>query len=314
MALTMRWLPMLFFAFISAQIFSVRQKILSTPFQRWFVADGKKAKRLGQPWPQDRSVQYFVYLLRVVHPWHRRSWFRRYQIFLGLLCVARVDALGEPLRGATVWQSGVARWALPSFLDTSDKRALDASSDISKGSILNGSRRYSIKAPIRSRAKLLWDKYGRIKLSSKIIVRVQPIASQPRSNTVSRGELPQLQGLNLVRRQFSQSFRKYCRGNQPRRLDSPPPKNLHVGSESGLLLAWRKRDTSGSPWRADDLNVYRLFADRRQSPALCLLNGPGPSDVRMRDLVLVQTIDYSARRARRHCLVEPDEKSTRWIK
>jgi len=176
-ALTMRWLPMIFSALIGAQIFSSREKVplhtISTLIRRRW----KRAQRLGEIWP-DRSVNiaypYFALCLlgAAAHPsedtrffwglgvlmawtlWARRSW--RYSLpvwgcafgiaivlgYFGQASLGRVQRYFETLNPQ--WFSGFSR----------------------KGT-----------DPFQSKTAL--GQIGRIKLSSKIMIRVQPIGTNP---------------------------------------------------------------------------------------------------------------------------------------
>ena len=176
-ALTMRWLPMVFFAFIGAQIFSTREKVplhtLSTLVRRRW----KRARRLGEAWP-DRSVNiaypYFALCLlgAAAHPsedtrffwglgvlmawtlWARRSW--RYTLpvwacafgvamvfgYFGQASLGRVQRYFETFNPQ--WFSGFSR----------------------KGN-----------DPFQSKTAL--GQIGQIKLSSKIMIRVQPVGTNP---------------------------------------------------------------------------------------------------------------------------------------
>jgi hypothetical protein len=105
-ALTMCWLPMIFFAFIGAQLFSVREKVplhaISTLVRRRW----KKARRLGQPWPPDRSVNisYPYFALCVLAAAAHAS--EDTKFFWGL-CVL----IGWTLWASRSWRYGLAIWA-----------------------------------------------------------------------------------------------------------------------------------------------------------------------------------------------------------
>jgi hypothetical protein len=106
MALTMRWLPMIFFVFIGAQVFSSRGKVplhtISTIVRRRW----RRAQRLRQPWPSDRSVNisypYFALCLlgAAAHPADDTKFFWG-------LCVL----LAWTLWAERPWRYGVPIWA-----------------------------------------------------------------------------------------------------------------------------------------------------------------------------------------------------------
>jgi hypothetical protein len=177
-ALTMRWLPMIFFMFIGAQAFSSREKVplhtISTIVRRRW----KKAKRLGQPWPPDRSVNisypYFALCLlgAAAHPsddakffwslcpllawvlWARRPW--RYGMAVWACALGVAIVLGY------LGQASIGR--VQHYFETFNPQWL--SDFLRKGT-----------DPLQSKTAL--GQIGRIKLSSKIMVRVQPIGTHP---------------------------------------------------------------------------------------------------------------------------------------
>jgi len=178
MSLTMRWLPIIFSAFIGAQLFSVREKVplhaISTLVRRRW----KKARRFGQPWPQDRSVNisYPYFALCILGAAAHAS--EDTKFFWGL-CVL----IAWTLWGSRSWRYGLAVWGC----------ALGAA--VVLGYFGQGSlgrvQRYVEKfdpqwlsALFRSKtdpfqSKTALGQIGKIKLSSKIMVRVQPIGTNP---------------------------------------------------------------------------------------------------------------------------------------
>jgi hypothetical protein len=178
LALTMRWLPMIFFVFIGAQIFSVRQKVplhtISTLVRRRW----KKAKRLGWPWPSDRNVDisYSYFAVCILGAAAHAS--EDAKFFWGLCML-----LAWTLWAGRPWRYGLAVWAcalgiavmlgyfgqaslgrVQRYFETFDPNWL--TSFFRKGS-----------DPYQSKTAL--GQIGRIKLSSKIMIRVHPIGTNP---------------------------------------------------------------------------------------------------------------------------------------
>jgi hypothetical protein len=178
LALTMRWLPMIFFVFIGAQIFSVRGKIplhtISTLVRRRW----KKAQRLGQPWPADRNVDisYPYFALCILGAAAHAS--DDTHFFWGL-CVL----LAWTLWAGRPWRYGLAIWAsalgiaivLGYFGQASLGRVQRYFESLNPNWLTSFSRKG--QDPFQSKTAL--GQIGRIKLSSKIMIRVQPIATNP---------------------------------------------------------------------------------------------------------------------------------------
>jgi transglutaminase-like putative cysteine protease len=177
-ALTMRWLPMIFFAFIGAQLFSVREKVplhaISTLVRRRW----KKARRLGLPWPPDRTVNiaypYFALCIlgAAAHAsedtkffwglcvliawslWTSRSW--RYDLTVWVCALGVAIVLGYFGQGSLGRVQRYIETLNPDWLNALSRKGTD---------------------PYQSKTAL--GQIGRIKLSSKIMVRVQPIETNP---------------------------------------------------------------------------------------------------------------------------------------
>jgi hypothetical protein len=178
MALTMRWLPMIFFAFIGAQLFSVREKVplhaISTLVRRRW----KKARRLGQPWPPDRTVNisYPYFALCILGAAAHAS--EDTKFFWGL-CVL----IAWMLWASRSWRYGLAVWgcalgvavALGYFGQGSLGRVQRYFETLNPDWLNALSRKGT--DPYQSKTAL--GQIGRIKLSSKIMVRVQPIETNP---------------------------------------------------------------------------------------------------------------------------------------
>lgn len=177
MALTMRWLPMIFFAFITAQNFSARETVplhtISTLVRRRW----KKALRAGQPW-QDKNVNisypYFALcLLGAAAHASEDTWF-----FWGF-CVLLTWTLwaGRP------WRYGLAIWAcslgiaivLGYFGQASIGKVQRYIESINPQWFTDFSRKGA--DPFQSKTAL--GQIGSVKLSSKIMLRVQPIGTNP---------------------------------------------------------------------------------------------------------------------------------------
>lgn len=178
MALTMRWLPMIFFMFIGAQVFSSREKVplhtISTIVRRRW----KRARRLGQPWPSDRAVNisypYFALCLlgAAAHPAEDTKFFWGLGVLLGwILWTGRpwryrmplwAGALGVAIMLGYLGQASLGR--VQRYIETLNPQWL--SSFPRKGT-----------DPFESKTAL--GQIGRTKLSSKIMIRVQPIGTNP---------------------------------------------------------------------------------------------------------------------------------------
>ena len=178
MALTMRWLPMIFFAFIGAQLFSVREKIplhtISTLVRRRW----KKARRLGQPWPSDRGVNiaYPYFALCILGAAAHASDDTKF--FWGL-CVLLAWMLwaGRPWRyGLAVWACVLAVAIVLGYFGQSSLGRVQRYFEKFDPQWLTSLFRKGTD-PFQSKTAL--GQIGRSKLSSKIMIRVQPIATNP---------------------------------------------------------------------------------------------------------------------------------------
>jgi hypothetical protein len=177
MALTMRWLPMIFFVFIGAQIFSVREKVplhtISTLVRRRW----KKARRLGQPWP-DRSVNicfpYFALcLLGAAAHASEDTWF-----FWGL-CVLLAWTLwaGRPWRyGLAIWACAVGIAIVLGYFGQASLGRVQRYFETFNPNWLNALSRKGTD-PFQSKTAL--GQIGRMKLSSKIMLRLQAVGTNP---------------------------------------------------------------------------------------------------------------------------------------
>ena len=177
-ALTMRWLPMIFFAFIGAQLFSVRGKVplhaISTLVRRRW----KKARRLGQPWPPDRTVNisYPYFALCILGAAAHAS--EDTKFFWGLC-----GLIAWTLWASRSWRYGLAIWACALGVAV----VLGYFGQGSLGRVQRYVERFDpqwLSALFRSRtdpfqSKTALGQIGRIKLSSTIMVRVQPIGTNP---------------------------------------------------------------------------------------------------------------------------------------
>jgi transglutaminase-like putative cysteine protease len=178
LALTMRWVPMIFFAFIGAQIFSVQQKVplhtISTLVRRRW----KKAKRLGWPWPTDRNVDisYSYFALCILGAAAHAS--EDTKFFWGL-CVL----LAWTLWAGRPWRYELAVWAcalgiavmLGYFGQASLGRVQRYFETFDPNWLTSFFRQGS--DPYQSKTAL--GQIGRIKLSTKIMIRVQPVGTNP---------------------------------------------------------------------------------------------------------------------------------------
>jgi protein-glutamine gamma-glutamyltransferase len=178
MALTMRWLPMIFFVFIGAQLFSAREKVplhtISTLVRRRW----KKARRLGQPWPPDRSVNisYPYFALCILGAAAHAS---EDTTFFWGLCVL----LAWILWASRSWRYGLAIWAcalgvavMLGYFGQGSLGRVQRYFESFNPQWLNA---FSRKGTDPFQSKTALGQIGRIKLSSKIMVRVQPIANNP---------------------------------------------------------------------------------------------------------------------------------------
>jgi hypothetical protein len=177
-ALTMRWLPMIFFAFIGSQIFSVRQKVplhtISTLVRRRW----KKAQRLGQPWPTGRDVDisYSYFALCVLGAAAHAS--DDTNFFWGL-CALLAWTLwaGRPWRyGLAVWASALGIAIVLGYFGQASLGRVQRYFESMNPNWLNS---FSRKSPDPYQSKTALGQIGRIKLSSKIMIRVQPIGANP---------------------------------------------------------------------------------------------------------------------------------------
>jgi transglutaminase-like putative cysteine protease len=178
MALTMRWLPMIFFVFIGAQLFSVRQKIplhtISTLVRRRW----KKAQRLGQPWPPDRSVNISYPYLALCILGAAAHAADDTKFFWGLCAL-----LAWTLWGGRPWRYGLAVWACALAVAI----VLGYFGQSSLGRVQRYFEKFDPqwltelfrKGTDPFQTKTALGQIGRIKLSSKIMIRVQPITTNP---------------------------------------------------------------------------------------------------------------------------------------
>src|ERR1051326_13639 len=178
MALTMRWLPMIFFAFMAAQAFSAREKIplhtISTIVRRRW----KKAKRLGQQWPSDRSVNisypYFALCLlgAAAHPAEDAKFFWGLCVLLAWMLWA-----GRPWRyGMAVWGGTLAAAIVLGYFGQASLGRVQRYFETFNPQWLSGTGRKGAD-PFQSKTAL--GQIGRVKLSSKIMIRVQPVGTNP---------------------------------------------------------------------------------------------------------------------------------------
>lgn len=177
MALTMRWLPMIFFAFVGAQLFSVRQKVplhtISTLVRRRW----KKAQRHGLPWAGkalDISYAYFALcLLGAAAHASEDTWF-----FWGL-CVLLAWTLwaGRPWRyGLAVWACTLGAAIVLGYFGQSSIGKVQRYFETINPNWLNA---FSRKGTDPYQSKTALGQIGLIKLSSTIMLRVQPIGTNP---------------------------------------------------------------------------------------------------------------------------------------
>jgi transglutaminase-like putative cysteine protease len=178
LALAMRWLPMIFFVFIGAQSFSVREKVplhtISTLVRRRW----KRAQRLGQPWPADRAVNisypYFaVCLVGAAAHASDDTYF-----FWGL-CVLLAWTLwaGRPWRyGLAIFASALGIAIVLGYFGQASLGRVQRYFESLNPNWLNA---FSRKGADPFQSKTALGQIGRIKLSSKIMIRVRPIGTNP---------------------------------------------------------------------------------------------------------------------------------------
>jgi len=177
MALTMRWLPMIFFVFIGAQLFSAREKVplhtISTLVRRRW----KKTLRRGERWmgrDVDISYTYFALcLLGAAAHSSEDAWF-----FWGL-CVL----LAWALWASRPWRYGLAVWAFAlgvaiilGYFGQASLGRVQRYVESFNPDWLNALSRKGTD-PYQSKTAL--GQIGRTKLSSKIMIRVQPVGTNP---------------------------------------------------------------------------------------------------------------------------------------
>lgn len=177
MALTMRWLPMIFFLFIGAQVFSTRQRVplhtISTIVRRRW----KRAQRLGQPWP-DRSVNiafpYFALCLlgAAAHGAEDTKFFWGLSVMLAWMLCA-----GRPSRySVAVWGCAFGIAIVLGYFGQASLGRAQRYLETFNPQWLGG---FSRKGADPLQSKTAFGQIGRIKLSSTIMIRVQPIGTNP---------------------------------------------------------------------------------------------------------------------------------------
>jgi len=170
-----RWLPMIFFPFMAAATFSTRAAVplMTISFimrRRW-----RKAKAEGQPLPRERNIQIgYPYLVATllgssVHPGTDNTFFWGLSVLLAWALLALrprrfhftlwAAALGVALTLGFFGQAGIGQ--LQSYLERLNPAWL---------------QRFLQRNPDPSRSRTAIGRLGQLKLSSKIVIRVEPHA------------------------------------------------------------------------------------------------------------------------------------------
>jgi len=285
-ALTMRWLPMIFFGFICAQIFSTREKIplhtISTLVRRRW----KKAQRLGQAWP-DRSVNisYTYFALCLVGAAAHASEDTRFFWGLSVLLAWTLWA-GRPWRyGLTVWGCAFGIAIVLGYFGQSSLGRVQRYFETFNPQWLNVLSRKGTD-PFQSKTAL--GQIGRIKLSSQIMIRVQPVGVNPVPTLLReasyRNYKAQTWYAGNSRNDFENIIEETNRGTWillRQKTNNPSAVNLACYLPGGKALL----PLPGGSGRLEHLSAYLLSKNSAgavlaQGPGLVMFDarfGPGPT-------------------------------------
>jgi hypothetical protein len=170
-ALVLRWLPMIFFLFLSAQLFSTREGIPLQTISLILRRRWKQAKKLGiqlaEPRPVNVSYPYFALCLvsATVHASEDTSF------FWGMAVLAGWALWPHRARGVPVWTSALAACIILGFFGQGGiSRLRGYMETLNPQWLLDWSRRGT--DPRQSKTAL--GQIGRIKTSSRIVIRLEP--------------------------------------------------------------------------------------------------------------------------------------------
>jgi hypothetical protein len=174
-ALVLRWLPMIFFLFLNAQLFSTREGIPLQTISLILRRRWKQAKKLGvrmaEPRPVNVSYPYFALCLvsASVHAAEDTTF------FWGVAALSAWALWPHRARGLPVWSAALAACIILGFFGQSGiSRLRGYMETLNPQWLLNWSRRGT--DPRQSKTAL--GQIGRLKLSSRIVIRLEPRGSE----------------------------------------------------------------------------------------------------------------------------------------
>ena len=173
MASIIRWLPMIFFLFVAAQTFSTREGVPLQVISLIMRRRWKKARQLGQPLPYARSVNisypYFALCLAAgaVHQAQDNSYYWGFCLLVSWALWAQ-----RPWRyGIGVWAAALSMAILLGYYGQGGIGRLQRYVDTLNPSWLSS---FSHRGFDASQSRTAMGQIGRIKASSKIVIRVEP--------------------------------------------------------------------------------------------------------------------------------------------
>jgi protein-glutamine gamma-glutamyltransferase len=173
MALIIRWLPMIFFLFIGAQTFSTRESVPLRVISLIMRRRWKKARKLGQPLPYSPGVNisfpYFALCLAAaaVHTPEDNSYYWGFCLLVAWGLWAQ-----RPSRyGLGLWASALSIAIALGYYSQGGIGRLQRYVDTLNPSWLTGNPTGGFD-PSQSRTAI--GQIGRIKASSKIVIRLEP--------------------------------------------------------------------------------------------------------------------------------------------
>ncbi len=170
-ALVLRWLPMIFFLFLSAQLFSSREGIplqtISLLLRRRWKQAKKRGERLVEPRPVNVSYPYFALCLvsASVHASEDTTF------FWGMAVLAGWALWPHRARRLAVWTTALAACIVLGFFGQGGINRLRGYMEgLNPQWLLNWSR----KGTDSRESKTALGQIGRIKTSSRIVIRLEP--------------------------------------------------------------------------------------------------------------------------------------------
>ena len=179
-AALIRWLPMVFFPFVAAQIFSSREKIPLTAISLILRRRWKQARKLGRPLPPGRSLNvsypYFVMSLfsASIHPGADNTFFWGLSVLLAWALWSLHPRRFGP--GLVVWAGALAAVIALGYSGQLGIGQLQRYLDNFNAQWLWRFARRGFD-PTKNRTAL--GQIGRVKASGKIVIRLEPKAGSP---------------------------------------------------------------------------------------------------------------------------------------